>query len=354
MPPISLKPKGGLRYRPAMPLRRIEIEARALQAVEAVLAGGRVEDDLIECKADWPDESKVRQLAAHANAARGDPIIWLIGVDEKTHQVTKPRDVDQADWWAVMSKRFDEVFPELLHVVVHIDDGKTVAALAFTTDQSPYVITRGAELGRVEREVPIRVATGTRSAHRHELLRMLAPVVAVPQAFPINVSVSTSVHDWHESSPLMLSATVFFEHSGAAPVMLPVHQMFARVDFDTRHFASDLPPIHMSISHDEMSIIQDGETTPAPFGIQERPDGVVVSGPGSLQVTGSAIIEAEDLPLVGQVTPLHVRLSFGVAGMGRRVELLATLYRTTPAVAMTAHWEFEESAINPWSDLPAP
>jgi hypothetical protein len=46
-----------------MQLRRIQIEARAVQAVEAVLAGGRIEDDLIECKADWPDESKVRQLA---------------------------------------------------------------------------------------------------------------------------------------------------------------------------------------------------------------------------------------------------------------------------------------------------
>ena len=98
--------------------------------------------------------------------------------------MTKPRDIDPADWWAVMSKRFDEVFPELLHVTVHIDEGKTVAALAFTTDLSPYVITTGAEEGRVEREVPIRVATATRSAHRHDLIRMLAPVVTVPQAFP--------------------------------------------------------------------------------------------------------------------------------------------------------------------------
>jgi hypothetical protein len=42
-------------------------------------------------------------------------------VDENSHQVTKPRDIDPADWWAVISKRFDEVFPELLHVTVHID-----------------------------------------------------------------------------------------------------------------------------------------------------------------------------------------------------------------------------------------
>ena len=103
----------------------------------------------------------------------------------------------------------------------------------------------------------------------------------------------------------MLEAMVFFEHSGADPVMLPANQMWARVDFDTRHLAVDLPPIDMSISHD-------GETTPEPFGVQETRDGVVVSGAGSLDVRGSARIEAENLPLLKQVTSLQVRLSFGV------------------------------------------
>jgi hypothetical protein len=246
-----------------------------------------------------------------------------------------------------MSKRFDEVFPELLHVTVHIDEGKTVAALAFTTDLSPYVITTGAEEGRVEREVPIRVATATRSAHRHDLIRMLAPVVTVPQAFPIRVSVWTLVLDKQDDYPLMLEAMVFFEHSGADPVMLPANQMWARVDFDTRHLAVDLPPIDMSISHD-------GETTPEPFGVQETRDGVVVSGAGSLDVRGSARIEAENLPLLKQVTSLQVRLSFGVTGMDRRVELLATLNRTAPPNMMKISWDFKESPMNPWSDPPAP
>jgi hypothetical protein len=331
-----------------MQLRRIQIEARAVQAVEAVLAGGRIEDDLIECKADWPDESKVRQLAAHANSARGEPIIWLIGVDEKMHQLTKPRDIDPADWWAVMSKRFDEVLPELLHMTVHIDEGKTVAALAFTTDQAPYVITTGAEQGRVEREVPIRVATGTRSAHRHDLIRMLAPVVTVPQAFPIKVSVQAHQATEHDTPLFSLNATVYFEHLGGQSVMLPAHQMWARADFETSHLASHLPPIDMPISH------YGGETPYEPFGIQQTHDGVVVSGPGSLEVGGVGDIEAENLDLLRQVTPLQVRLSFGVAGMDRRVELLATLYRTTPAASQMTRWEFEESAMNPWSDLPAP
>lgn len=336
----------GLRYRSAMQLRRIQIEARARQAVEVVQAGGRVEDDLIECKADWPDESKVRQLAAHANAARGDPIIWLIGVDENSHQVTKPRDVDPADWWAVMSKRFDEVFPELLHVTLHIDEGKTIVALAFTTDQAPYVITTGAEEGRVEREVPIRVATATRTARRHDLIRMLAPMVTIPQASPVRLHARIIAFDEHETYPLMLEATVFVEHSGGGAVLLPAHRMWARVESDTRHFPFDLPPIDMSISHT-------GETTSEPFGIQQNRDGFLVLGSGSLDVLGQGRIRAEDIHLLRQVASLQVRLSFGVAGTDRRIEVLATLYRTAPAAAQQVRWDFHESTVNPWSEPPA-
>jgi hypothetical protein len=79
----------------------------------------------------------------------------------------------------------------------------------------------------------------------------------------------------------------------------------------------------------------------------------VVSGSGSLEVYGSARIEAEKVGLLVQVTPLQVRLSFGVAGIDRRVELPAVLYRKTPAAAQKIEWKFEESAMNPWSDVPA-
>jgi hypothetical protein len=330
-----------------MQLRRIQVEVRARQAVEAVLAGDRVEDDLVECKGDWPTERHVRQLAAHANAAGGEPIIWLIGVDEKTHRVIKPRDMDPADWWAVMSKRFDEVFPELLHVTVHIDEAKTVTALAFTTDQSPYVITTGSDEGRVEREVPIRVATATRSARRHDLLRMLAPVVTVPQAFPIEASLRITQFSEQETVGPMLEATVFLEHLGDGTIMLPAHQMWARVEFDTRSFPYDLPPIDGLIS-------QRGEGQPKSFGVQQTRDGVVVSGPGSLDVLGRWKIEADDFHLISQVPSLQVRLSFGVAGTDRRVELLATLYRTTPASENVIRWKLPTVTLNPWSDLPAP
>ena len=126
--------------------------------------------------------------------------------------------------------------------------------------------------------------------------------------------------------------------------MLPAYQMWARLEPDTSHFTSDLPPITMPLSHS-------GVTTSEPLGVQQTRDGVVVSGSGSLEVWGNATVEAEDLGLLIQVTSLQVRLSFGVAGIDRRVELLAKLYRTTPAAAQMIRWKFEELATSPWSDL---
>ncbi len=160
-------------------LRPQQLEARVIELVDLVLAGGRIEDDLVECKSQWPDpqqRSSARQLAGHANKARGEPILWLIGLDENTHTLTQPRPVEVADWWAAVASRFDPPAPELEHhLVIPVGEGQAATALRFLTDRSPYVITGGGENGSLEREVPIRDGTRTRSARRDELLRLLIP-----------------------------------------------------------------------------------------------------------------------------------------------------------------------------------
>jgi hypothetical protein len=63
-----------------------EIEAWAIRVIESVEAGNSVEETTrVELKAQWPDDvnKAARQIAGQANAARGDPMFWLIGVDEK-------------------------------------------------------------------------------------------------------------------------------------------------------------------------------------------------------------------------------------------------------------------------------
>src|SRR6266536_553496 len=56
------------------------IEGRVLNLVERVLNGARIEDFRVECKGTWPSAAKAaRQIAGHANAARGEPILCISG-----------------------------------------------------------------------------------------------------------------------------------------------------------------------------------------------------------------------------------------------------------------------------------
>jgi hypothetical protein len=58
------------------------LEAWAQEVVEKVAKKSLVEDDFIEFKRTWIKPHKAaRRIAAHANVARGQDILWLIGVD---------------------------------------------------------------------------------------------------------------------------------------------------------------------------------------------------------------------------------------------------------------------------------
>lgn len=121
-------------------MRKREVDDRVLAAVNKITRGGRFEDALIECKSEWPRPEKARQLAAHANSAHGAEIIWIVGVDEKTHTLTSPEPVDLANWWSEFSRSFDEVSPGLDDYIVRIGHDQFVTALVFSTDQAPYII----------------------------------------------------------------------------------------------------------------------------------------------------------------------------------------------------------------------
>jgi integrase len=60
------------------------IEAWALEIVDRLKAGQPIEDIRVEVKREWvTPERTARRLAGHANAARGDAILWLVGLDER-------------------------------------------------------------------------------------------------------------------------------------------------------------------------------------------------------------------------------------------------------------------------------
>jgi hypothetical protein len=161
-------------------MRNHEIEAWVLAVIDRVVGKQPAEDSRVELKAEWPDPKKAaRRIAGHCNAARGDYVLWLIGVDEKAGTVPGAPWQDLATWLPAVRSEFDELSPASVELNVPYN-GVTVAAILFETDRGPFVVKNPTGQGNIDREVPWRDGTLIRSAHRSELLRILSPLQKLP------------------------------------------------------------------------------------------------------------------------------------------------------------------------------
>src|SRR4051812_36862267 len=92
-----------------------QLELWSRKVVASVLDGNTVEDSRVELKTNWisPDKAAER-LAAHANAARGECILWIFGIDEN-NRALKPIDPNEkGDWYRAVEGMFDGFAPRLL------------------------------------------------------------------------------------------------------------------------------------------------------------------------------------------------------------------------------------------------
>src|SRR6266542_2671011 len=122
-------------------MNKIQIEYWALRVLDQIQAGQPNEDSTVELKSVWvPNHWEIaRQLAAHANAARGHPLLWLIGVDQRVGVVGAAHE-ELANWYSQVRSHFDEhLAPEMQDVNMPVY-GKTIVALLFETDRAPYVV----------------------------------------------------------------------------------------------------------------------------------------------------------------------------------------------------------------------
>ena len=133
-----------------------------------------VEDSRVELKAHLPDDYKsAKQIAALANAALRQPVLWIVGVDDKTGAlVSDGIDPDLATWWAQVRRRFAGPPPSMRDEFVTILGG-SVRALLFTSTRSwPHAVA-SPEGGR-DTLVPWREGTTTRGATHDDLQTMIA------------------------------------------------------------------------------------------------------------------------------------------------------------------------------------
>jgi len=268
-----------------------------------------------------------------------------------------------------MSSRFDLPAPELEHhLVVPVGKQQAVTALRFLTDRSPYVITGGGQDGALEREVPIRDGTRTRSARRDELLRLLLPAIAPPSAQLL----SAKLHPRHfpqtegqrpGRTSIHLVATVFFQQPALSTgaVMLPAHLMHARLDFDGS-VGSLLCELHYGtgdagiMTHQPMlGAGQDRPivvTTPTILhGVDRRKDGVVVTGPGTLTVSTTTTLDGDLRSTLMALDVVQIHLSFGVAGVERRIKLDAQLDCIPQGPEeRRVEWCLNVPAEDPWAE----
>jgi hypothetical protein len=154
-----------------------ELEIWVREILEAVLVNQRIEDSRVELKSSWLDARKAAdRLAAHANAARGTSILWLIGVDEEKCKLVDADPVELSNWLQSVESFFDGFAPRLLIDANFRIEGNSVVALYFETHQGAPFVVKGTDGSYPEFVVPWREGTRLRAARRDDLLRILVPI----------------------------------------------------------------------------------------------------------------------------------------------------------------------------------
>jgi len=368
-------------------MRPVELELTVQKAVDAAQAGRSREDDRVEFKADWPDVSKARQLAGAANALRGETLIYIIGV-ANNGEVVQTSEQEPSDWHAAMAGAFDSDPPDLLlHRTVSVgeDGSDTVIALAFGTDRFPYVMT---VKGEDRREVPLRVAAGTVSANRHQLLRILQPNLELPAMAVTAASVSVTWKDTPrpvtDTEPTQVErmleltaqvrANIFVEYTGPRAATLPVRQMRARLrcgDLSTR---LDVRVTHLG-STGFFTSLSDRPPEPIPpqYGVYAKDNHVIATAPGEFTINTSTDFPKRPAPddflssayeAFEASTELVLDFSLRVVGVDREVKLTAVLSRHEPVSTRPdrdgphgatrevrlGRWEIPQIEDDPWGD----
>jgi hypothetical protein len=197
------------------------LEATVRDIVENIERKQPHEDSYIELKGEWiPARDAARQLAAQANAARGEPIVWIFGVC-KNRGVLGVEDQELSNWLAQLESYFDDRHTPRLNPAKLVRFGdKTVVALRFETDDPPYVVKTGAS-GGVEREVPWRAGTLTRTSKRSELLQLLVPLRSLPRLELFKAELRRKPREFEGQALYVLTTTIYVVPATGESITIP-------------------------------------------------------------------------------------------------------------------------------------
>jgi hypothetical protein len=287
----------------------------------------------VELKAELSPAIKVaRRIAGHANAARGQELLWLFGVDEKSQSVSGIEPTEYADWWAQVRQQFDGVTPRVRECNVRYQ-GVTVLALLVTTESSPYVVRNSAHGhpggGPVTLEVPWREMTQIRTATRADLLRVLRPVQDLPEVEVLSADLrahrtmsSPSVQAGSQC-PWSFVAVLYAVPADTRPLVFPQHKCSVAIKGLGDLEASPLRQEAFQ-GHSTIRIVDD--TKDLTFEGPGRDKAIASLGPTTLESRQPPSIEA--------------RLALTSAGAERPIVLTIELERTADWV-----YQFQDTSI---------
>ncbi|MCA9273983.1 MAG: hypothetical protein KDA31_13180 [Phycisphaerales bacterium] len=261
-------------------MKRAFIERWALSIVEACKLGQPYEDSRVELKSEWPasDFKMARRLAGHANAARGNDILWLIGLRENGTTVDSGIH-DVSEIMPQLEKHFDGIAPEVTDDIWIPVDDSNIYALLFDTSRRPYVINR-TDSKDGNKDVPWRTTSRTQSATRSELLRLLVDRSSDISLEYINGTSYYQGYSKNGPADCVCDIRVYGNYEGDSPLYLPFHKCECELRF---HIDAPWVPSRSldlrSYRHGRI-----GGPTVASTNIIDSPSELIVHGPGMITV----------------------------------------------------------------------
>ncbi len=288
-------------------MRPSEVEFWVLQVLDRVASRTTTEDSRIEFKSEWPKEPGrvARRLAGHANASRGEPVLWIIGVHESKGPIGATG-CEVSTWWAQVRAQFDGIAPEMLiNLDVHWK-GIPVHAILFDTTRPPYtvVVSRANATGGITRETPWREGTAVRSANREDLLRMLVPATRLPILELLDASFVVSGQSWK------LELTFYVTPTSDERIVIPVRSCQLRCKLDAWLFEPDDVQLYAPGEEDYLIRVTHSEA--------------IILGPGKMFLHGGSI------DVLGGST-----LSTDLKGVKSRLNLTATVLPVGASLPIT-------------------
>lgn len=330
-----------------------ELENKVLGIIDRVKAKQPTEDARVELKAEWIDAKKAaRQLAGHANAARGQPILWVIGLDENKGVVGATKE-ELANWYPQIERECDGLAPHLALDIVVPTDGKSVVALLFETDRAPYVVLnpdRGSgAAAKIHREVPWRSATGVRSAKRSDLIRLLSPLQKIPNIEVVDCSLYISElgpDTGGNSIPSGFEMDLYIVPKTPDLLVLPNHKCRGAFMIFESEYWKEFDGL---FAEESMSGPRPGKCSPPANLVVSRQE-ATITGPCMIRIRGffNENPDREDFSADGSV---RVELGFSAADEPRIVEV--QLHYEGEPTSPYKTWKFEGEATVKGGHSPA-